>query len=116
MSIKLILKREYTKSDDAITHPEDNGCKVANSCISCPLSECLYVLSKSARGFLRNHNVIEQVFRNSDKGLSLESISEATGIPRATVVSWLNNRSRIVRLINTYSDLIPYLEKGVNDG
>ena len=77
-SIELDLPPEYC-------HYRDEGCELADSCLNCPLSECIYDQSGGKQRWIKRQRDREIVRLFSTEGKGVKELALIFGLSQRTV-------------------------------
>lgn len=75
---------------DEFIHYRDDGCSIAPSCLSCPLSVCRYDLPPKAAGALMREAQLRTLLA---QGMTAEEAAAAMGISRRSVFRLKHQRA-----------------------
>jgi len=96
----------YDQADFIPTHSDD-GCDVAKvfngktaKCVECPFQKCLDELHYKWHSYARRSEIIQQVFKLTDKGMSAHCIATQLCTYSDAVHYWLLDRETIEPIYN----------------
>jgi hypothetical protein len=82
------------------------GCEYSSDCTKCPFVHMLCELHSKDKVLWKHKELIKKVYGYSDIGMNKDQILKILGIPKSSLVWWLNNREKISKKI---SNLEKYL-------
>lgn len=85
---------------DEFIHYRDDGCSIAPSCLSCPLSVCRYDLPPKAAGALLRESQLRGLL---SQGLTADEAAAAMGVSRRTVFRLKQQRATAAVARGTFS-------------
>ena len=80
-------------------HYKDEGCEFLDSCLNCPLPQCLYDEPRGKQRWLKElrNREIERLYRD---GWKIKELAVMLGLSRRTIQRALKNSARIMSLMD----------------